>query len=498
MSKRAIAALALFVLTGCSTGGITPAVDKAGVPVGPVTLRAWTPEVGDRPTAIQLATFAEAVQRLSNGAMTIETRFGTDPSGANPDATVIAGVQSGDYDIGLAAGRAFSEAGVDSFRALTAPFLIQTDAVAAAVASDDQITGPMLAGLGTAGLTGLAIVPETIRHPFGVSGPILGPDDYRGALLRSLPSKETYAVFAALGAKPGFWEDGYEATAQHGPIPIVESSFALAGGVIGEPVTGTGNVAFFPRMNVLFVNSQAAGKLSAAQHDVLSKAAVEAREQTITDGPRDAASAALYCANGGRVVLASDADVAALHAAAAPYLATLAKDPTVSDELTAMRDLAESTAEPDPVKACEPGALAGQDLASWPVSDSASPIDGRYRVEVTDADLEAVRAPQEAWAENHGVFTWEIAKGRVTMHQVAANPLANPDDTYDIVVRGHKAMLMARPADGSAPTNRDVLWIGTWSRDDDGALRFTDYEPGLGALAQDRAQWFAHPFTPLH
>ena len=55
----------------------------------------------------------------------------------------------------------------------------------------------MLEGLGSAGLTGLAVLPETIRHPFGVRGPILGPDDYRGALLRSLPSKGTMVRAAA-------------------------------------------------------------------------------------------------------------------------------------------------------------------------------------------------------------------------------------------------------------------------------------------------------------
>lgn len=498
MRTRAIAASLLLVLTGCSAVGAGPAVDKAGVPVGPITLKAWSPEVEIRPTGMQLTAFAKAVQSLSGGAMTIDATYGTDQSGANPDTTVIDAVQKGDYDIGLVAGRAFSTVGVDSLRALTAPFLIQTDAVADAVSRDDQVTGPMLAGLAIAGLTGLAILPETIRHPFGTHGPILGPADYRGAVLRSLPSKETYAVYRALGAKPGFWDgDVGRAKFEAGSIKIVESSFGLATTSTGGFLKiGTGNVAFFPRMNVLFANQQAASMLSTAQRDILARAAVEAREQTIADQPKDSASAAQFCANGGRVVLASNADVAALQQAVAPFLADLARDPATSDALRKIRVIAEGTAEPDPVQACEPGSV--EDLAPWPVTNSPSPIDGRYRVEITDADLQAAGVPESGWAENHGTYTWVIANGRMSFHQAALNPLNNPTEEYYLTVRGQQAMLMHRPAGGSAPSHQDVLWIGTWSRDQDGTLRFSNPRPGLGIVPTfDEAAWFAKPFTPL-
>lgn len=496
---RVLVVSVLLMLAGCSEAGSGSVVDKAGVPVGPVTLRAWSPEVEIRPTGVQLTAFAQAVDRLSGGAMTIDATYGTDQSGANPDTTVIDAVQKGAYDIGLVASRAFSTVGVDSFRALTAPFLIQTDAAADAVTRDEQVTGPMLAGLSPAGLTGLALLPETIRHPFGTRGPILGPADYRGAVLRSLPSKETYAVFAALGAKPGFWDgDVGDAKLSDGSIKIVETSFALANTSTsrGHVTTGTGNVAFFPRINVLFANQRAAGDLSTAQRDILTKAAVEARQQTIAHQPKDSVSAAQFCANGGRVVLASDADVAALQQTVAPYLATLAQDPATSDALRHIRTIAEAAAEPDPVQACEPGSV--EDLEPWPVTNSPSPIDGRYRVQITDADLAAAAVPKSGWAENHGTYTWVIAAGRMSFHQVAPNPLRNPDEEFYLTLRGQQAMLMSRPADGSAPSHEDVLWIGTWSRDEDGTLRFSDPRPGLGILpAIDEAAWFAKPFIPL-
>lgn len=499
MKVRVLVVSAVLMLTGCSAGGSGTVVDKAGVPVGPITLKAWSPEGEDRPTGMQLTAFAQAVDRLSGGAMTIDATYGTDQSGANEDTTVIDAVQKGDYQIGLVASRAFSTVGVDSFRALTAPFLIQSDAVADAVARDDQVTGPMLDGLPPAGLTGLALLPETIRHPFGTRGPILGLQDYRGAVLRSLPSKETYAVFAALGAKPGFWNgDAAAAKLADGSIKIVESSFGIANTSTGGYLkTATGNVAFFPRMNVLFANQGAAGSLGPAQREILTKAAVEAREQTIADQPTDAVSAARFCAIGGRVVLANDADVAALQQAAAPYLATLAQDPATSDALTKIRAIAEATPEADPVQACAPGPSSPQDLAPWPISNSPSPIDGRYRVEITDADLDAAGVPQGNWAENHGTYTWVIADGRMSSHVVAPNPQHNSGEDFYLTLRGQQAMLMSRRADRSEPTDRDVLWIGTWSRDQDGTLRFSDYRPGIAYAPPDRGIWFAKPFTPL-
>ena len=86
MKMRAISASVLLVLTGCSAVGAGPAVDKAGVPIGPITLRAWSSEAAYRPSGMQLTNFAEAVQRLSGGAMNIDTTYETDQSSAGPDS----------------------------------------------------------------------------------------------------------------------------------------------------------------------------------------------------------------------------------------------------------------------------------------------------------------------------------------------------------------------------------------------------------------------------
>ena len=271
---------------------------------------------------------------------------------------------------------------------------------------------------------------------------------------------------------------------------------------MGRPATGTGNVAFFPRMNVLFANAPAAEDLDPAQRDVLARAAAEAREQAIVDVPKDSQSAAGYCNEGGRVVLASDSDVAALQDAVAPYLAALEQDPTTREAIAAIRTLAARTPDPDPVKACEPDQQpndvpAPEDLAPWPVSDDPSPLDGRYRVEITDADLAAARVAESWWPENHGTYTWTIADGVMAYDQIAQNPLENPTETFHITVRGDQVMLMTPPADGSAPTNNNVIFIATWSREDDGTLRFSEMRPGLNTTPVDQVLWFAKQFTAL-
>ena len=55
-----------------------------------------------------------------------------------------------------------------------------------------------MAGLDAAGVVGLALVPESFRHPFGFDHPLLGPDDYAGAVMRAPESANTTAMFTAL------------------------------------------------------------------------------------------------------------------------------------------------------------------------------------------------------------------------------------------------------------------------------------------------------------
>jgi TRAP-type C4-dicarboxylate transport system substrate-binding protein len=490
-----VTALSLF-LVGCSAASPRTDLNKAGGQVAPIVLTAISPEAADRPSGAQLTAFTEAVAELSQGRITIQPTYDPEyPTDLGPDQSAIRAVRAGLSDIGLVASRAFSTEGVTSLRALTVPFLIETDAGAAAVARDASVAGPMLAGLANEGMSGLALLPETIRHPFGVHAAVLGPEDFAGAVLRSLPSEETYAAFTALGAKPGFWDDNdFTEKLADGTIAIVESSFGLARSVMSRPAIGTGNVALFPRMNVLFANTAAIDALTGEQRAVLDRAAAQTLDTAIAGVPKDAEAAAQYCRDGGQVVLASKVQRQALRELVAPYVESLQGDATTRQAIDSIRDAVADAAESTPVAACgTPVSVLALD--PWPLSSDPGPFDGRYRFEVTGEDLKNLDATMEQREQARGTYTFEIANGQMSYEQVSDRPGPANSESFWIAIRGDSAMVMNK-ANGSTPTSANVLWSATWSVSPDGTLRFSRSQPGLDSLPID-ALFFTEPFTRL-
>ena len=125
----------------------------------------------------------------------------------------------------------------------------------------------MMKGLSGAGMTGLAMLPESLRHPFGTEAAPLGADDYQGATIRSLHSTTTWDVLGALGAAPMFEDDGYT---------IAESQYDQAPGP-----EGTGNVTLFAKADVIVISDAARPKVSGSQLDALTEAAETTRDWAI-------------------------------------------------------------------------------------------------------------------------------------------------------------------------------------------------------------------------
>src|SRR5204862_6041338 len=111
-------------------------------------------------------------------------------------------VVSGDVELAIAPVRAWADAGVTSVQALSAPFLIDSDPLLTAVAND-RLVQPMLDAMADHGLVGLAIWPEDLRLPFGwasTGGPLLRPEDFKGASIWTLPSSLQSRIMESLGA----------------------------------------------------------------------------------------------------------------------------------------------------------------------------------------------------------------------------------------------------------------------------------------------------------
>ena len=110
-------------------------------------------------------------------------------------------VAAGEVDLGWVGTRVFDTLDVTSFQALTAPMLVDSYDLQDAVLHS-TITHRMMRGLEPVGVVGLGVVPDALRKPIGVEGPLLTPSDWRGTTFGTVPSKSQEASIKALGATP--------------------------------------------------------------------------------------------------------------------------------------------------------------------------------------------------------------------------------------------------------------------------------------------------------
>ena len=259
-----------------------------------LVLRIGTNDREDQPSGQQVDEFARRVNEMSDGTIQIEPVFHAGDGGLDFDQRVIDRITSSDLDMGLIPTRAWDTEGVDSLRALNTPFLITSEAAVADVITSG-IANDMMSGLDQAGVVGLALMPEALRHPYSFGDPLLAPADYDGAIVRTPISATVTEMFSALGATTTAEEP--DINTQTG----MESEYAL------QPTgTATGNVTFFPKVNSLVVNAARLEGLTPEQRTILQDAADDTRSWAIDALPSDAELAAAYCEQGATVVLASD------------------------------------------------------------------------------------------------------------------------------------------------------------------------------------------------
>jgi TRAP-type C4-dicarboxylate transport system substrate-binding protein len=323
-----------------SSAGLPPQTASGG------TLHLAVADQGGRPSEPYVLEFIEQVRTLSNGDITIEPIWEAgNATNAGFEVGVIQLVKTGQADLGLAASRAFDVESITSFQALQSPFLITNDALAKAVATSD-ISTRMLDTLSSAGIVGLTIWPEDLRHPFSIipGKPILSPQDFAGLHVRATPSNVTYELLDALGATPTMDDSDYQAA---------ESGLRQGASLTGIP-TATGNVIFFAKFQVLFANGPAFEKLSEAQRAILHDAAIATQAKAIAEHPSEVEAATAWCASGGTVVMASKEQVAAFEVAAQPVFDMIAQNPLNVELIAAIRELKANT-EPSPgAQACGP------------------------------------------------------------------------------------------------------------------------------------------------
>jgi len=485
--RRRLAGLGVMaVLSVCPAVMLSAAV-SATTPDAVITLRIGTDDVPVKPATDQIEQFARAVAERSEGSIVIEPVWHAagDVANGDFDQHVARMVTSGELEMGLIPARAWDTEGVTTLRALQTPFLITDEALVDEIVSDDDLTGELMSGLDAAGVVGLGLFPEGLRHPFSAlivddSGelaygdPLLSPADYQGAVLGWITSAQTAAMFEALGVTR--FDDETDPTLLVGR----ESSYQFA-----PPGTATGNVTFFPKVNSLVINADVWAGLSAEQQAILTDAAADTREWAIDHVQSDHDAALQRCADGFGIVLASEEDLAGLPEATAPVVAELREDPATAaliDEITAMRD-AMPPAVIEPVT-CEAAPLpttpSVEDTAvPASVGESAEFPEGVYRYEATlqsflDAGLDRDLAAQLA-----GTSELTFSDGELTTVFVA-DATGQPIVDHQAYCIDGDRVTVGDPSNHMQACND--LWSARWEFDGD-ELRFVDFEvliPGQG------------------
>ena len=178
-----LAATAAVTVVGCSFGGDSGA-DKAGVWHEPLVLRLANTN-GSLDFTPTVVAFVDRVEELSGGDLRIEPVNQWGDLASDAELQVVKDVAAGEVDLGWVGTRVFDTLDVKSFQALTAPMLIDSYALESAVI-ESGITEQMMRGLDGLGVAGVGVLPDGLRKPTGVSGPVVSPADWQGITFGTL------------------------------------------------------------------------------------------------------------------------------------------------------------------------------------------------------------------------------------------------------------------------------------------------------------------------
>lgn len=485
-TATAIVLAGLTAVSGCSND----AVSKAGGATPPLTLTIGTDDTADRLGGTLIEEFARQVTQASDGSIVIEPVWrAAGPNEADWDQKVARRVVSGELDMGMIPARAWDTEGVSTLQALHAPFLIDSNALVNAVVADD-VAEQMLTGLDEVGVTGLALVPESLRHPFSFGEPVLEPADLDGQAIRTPNSDLSYAVLEAFGAQPtdaaGPGTD-FGASVADGSITAAESSYDAAQHLPRHSM-GTANITLYPKVQSLVANSSTFADLSDEQRQALEEAAVQTRTWAIEEIPTDAEAAQDFCDAGYQSVLAPEDSVEAWVEASRPVSDQLEGDPATARMIETITQLKNSVTVSEDQRPVVCGVKAEEATPAVPAGENVIP-DGTYR---RDNTLETLMEAglDEADAEDYaGVLTFTLEQGVYT-------ETPPPGATFPPCVGSYSST--QNQLEVRFETNCSGTLAATWTIGADG-LRLSDVHdlvyPSAGLLVE--AVFGGRPFTRI-
>lgn len=416
----AVTAISLSAAAGCGTASL----DKAGNPV-PRLVALTLADADTNFTAAQV--FADDVHEQSHGALKIRIEDSWRPNDRYSQSDLIKDVRAGKAQLGMTVSWAFDRLGIGNFRALQAPFLIDSYPLEQKVLSSD-IPAKMLAGLQNSGLVGLGVVPGSLERPLSYSAPLLGASSYQGVSIGISPSDISAGLFRNLGASPVVPEH-FHAGDLVGDLGGIEAD--VTGISAGADLPGailTGNIVFSPRPQVLFINRHTFEGLTAGQRRELARAAAAADRDSGIWQRSDAAAMRDLCHRQITVVTASEADLAGLLAAARPVYRRLESDPQTGafiSQITSMRTAMGNASLP---VTCPAAGTAGSSAAN------ATLLEGSWQATYTEAELVAAGGQPgslDSGEGNWGSFTFTLGNGQWLLRLTGGDPAVTPNNVVD-------------------------------------------------------------------
>jgi len=450
----ALAVIAVLIVAGCSAQGAGKAGGApAAAPNGAITLTFASAD----PLLVD-TTFATLVNQDSGGHLRLHTVFYNARS-VGVDQTIAVDLQKGKLDVGDVGSRAWENLGISAFRAYQDPFLITSRELL-----DAAVTGPVAAGLlatlKPAGITGLAIAPDSIRYLYSTR-PLTTRAQFLGAKIGINDSATTSEALTALDATPvtdvaagppavQALRDGTLTAIESNPVNAMENGYVQVAPYVVV------NAPLFAKTTTFAVNSAQLARLPGRDAYWLRQAAQQAAGIEATSAA-DRTMWATLCGQGLKPLALTGQQLTALQNAEAPTYADLAADSQTTLAIDRIGGLATTEPRMDAWATCQG------------VGVTASPtkvLDGSYGVTMTQADVAASGDCTDCG--NAGTFRLVIQDGRYALYhpvQIDANPDEpsvsffkgwRPEDPVEvgtISITGNQATLVpeVNQQNGSAP-----------------------------------------------
>ena len=470
-------AAVVVLVSGLLLAACTPAVvDKSGGSGPVITLKLATSDQPGGPQASALEHFAQAVADQSAGRLRVQTTYAADGEHeAEFDQVVARRIQDGDFDLGIVPARSWNDLGVEGLRALQSPFLLDSDDLLDRVV-DGELAQPLLDELEGTGVRGLALWPETLRHPVGFGRPLLTLADLRGARIEAPYSRDVYAILRALGSHPvDLNSNAVSAGYVDGSLAGAEAGADRA---FGPSATVTADVTLYGKIDTLVVNARTWDRLTDDARAALTNAARSTRDWLIQQRPREEQLLKTACTEGVGVAVAGPAAVAEIKRATALLRAQLLTDPRAGATIRRIEAL-KAGLSVDPPVTPECGSRGAAADIGTPIDPAV--LDGTYRTTFTEQEL------LDAGTDEQSAHSIAVAPWTITLH---GGHYSSLEDDCTATYRVSRTMISFR-WDPGVRCSGD--WSAQWNLNDDG-LRFVRVQ---STYAGDRAVWGLHEWIRL-